>query len=308
MKKARAYSPAGISSFFEIVDREANGEPISDPLKIGARGGGFVISRGVKTEVRLEKKQKDQITVRLNGHVRTDAKVSETVVRMLLQKAQVHAKVTIHHIVEPPIGCGCGTSGAGALSTALALCEALDLDMTYNQIGQVAHTAEIACKTGLGTVAPLMLGGNVITIHPGAPGECIIDRIALHPDHRIILGWFGPILKPAVLSDQNLHVRINEQGKHALERILKDPTPRNFLITCRSFAENIGFMTQRLQRLLSEMENSGAIGATQNMLGEAGHALVDETDVKRVYKAARNLLPKNHILTTAIEPGGARLI
>lgn len=227
MKKARAYSPAGISSFFEIVDREANGEPISDPLKIGARGGGFVISRGVKTEVRLEKKQKDQITVRLNGHVRTDAKVSETVVRMLLQKAQVHAKVTIHHIVEPPIGCGCGTSGAGALSTALALCEALDLDMTYNQIGQVAHTAEIACKTGLGTVAPLMLGGNVITIHPGAPGECIIDRIALHPDHRIILGWFGPDLKTsrALRSEPPREdkragktcVRENTEGPHTTE-------------------------------------------------------------------------------------------
>ncbi|MFH0848854.1 MAG: hypothetical protein V1857_05080 [archaeon] len=304
---ARAYSPAGISSFFEIVDHEPNGVPISDPLKIGARGGGFVISRGVQTEVRVERRRRDQIIVSLNGQIRADAKVSETVVRSLLEKGKIHARVTIRHHVEPPIGCGCGTSGAGALSTALAMCDALDLDMTYNQIGQSAHAAEIACQTGLGTVAPLMLGGNVITVHPGAPGNCVIDRIPLQPGHQIVMGWFGPISKPAVLSDQKLRIRINEHGRNALESILKKPTPENFLTTCRGFAQNIGFMTERLQRLLSAMESNGAIGATQNMLGEAAHALVEEGEAKKVYKAARTLLSKEQILLTAIEPSGARL-
>jgi len=308
LRTARAYSPAGISSVFEVVDREASGRPISDPLRIGARGGGFVISRGVKTEVRLERKRKDQVIVSLNGQVRADAKVSQTVVRTLLRRAEVHAKVIVHHVVEPPIGCGCGTSGAGALSTSLALCEALDLDMTCNQMGQVAHAAEIACKTGLGTVAPLLVGGHVITVQPGAPGKCVIDRIPLDPSYRIVMGWFGPISKTVVLSDQNLRVRINEYGVRALESILKKPTPENFLVSCRRFAENIGFMTERLRRLLCAMESSGAIGATQNMLGEAGHALVEEREAKRIYEAARSLLPKRQILTTAIEPGGARLI
>jgi pantoate kinase len=290
------------------MDREPSGKPISDPLKIGARGGGFVIGRGVKTEVRVERKRKDQIITSLNGQVREDAKVTQTVVQALLQSANVHARVTVRHIIDPPIGCGCGTSGAGALSTALALCRALDLDMTYNQIGQVAHVAEIACKTGLGTVAPLMVGGNVITVQPGAPGLCVVDRIPLEPDYRIVLGWFGPITKSAVLSDQNLQVRINRYGRSALEHILKEPTPENFMITCRTFAENAGFMTERLKRLLSVMEKNGAIGATQNMLGEAGHALVEERKVKSVYRAARSILPKKQILTSTVESGVARLI
>lgn len=308
MRMARAYSPAGVSSFFEVVDQDVNSVPIPDPLKIGARGGGFVINRGVRTEVRVERRREDKIIVYMNGQVREDAKVSETVVRTLLERGKVHARVTVRHIIEPPIGCGCGTSGAGALSTALALCEALDLDMTYNQIGQVAHVAEIACRTGLGTVAPLMVGGHVITVQPGAPGLCVVDRIPLEPNYRIVLGWFGPISKSAVLSDQNLQARINRYGRSALEQILKKPTPENFMIICRRFAENAGFMTERLKRLLSVMTSSGAIGATQNMLGEAGHALVEERKAKSVYTAARSILPKKQILTSTVESGVARLI
>jgi len=308
LRIVRSYSPAGISSLFEVMDREPSGKPISDPLKIGARGGGFVISRGVKTEVRLERKRKDKIVTSLNGQVREDTKVTQTVVQLLLRRAGVHARVTVRHIIDPPIGCGCGTSGAGALSTALALCRVLDLDMTYNQIGQVAHIAEIVCKTGLGTVAPLMVGGHVITVQPGAPGLCVVDRIQLEPNYRIVLGWFGPISKPAILSDRNLRVRINRYGRLALEHILKEPTPENFMIACRRFAENAGFMTERLRRLLYVMERNGAIGATQNMLGEAGHALVEVERVNRVYGAVRNILPRTQILISAVESGVARLI
>ena len=50
---------------------------------------------------------------------------------------------------------GFGTSAGGALTTGLALKEAIKLPLTYNQIGQVAHAAEIQCLTGLGTVSSL---------------------------------------------------------------------------------------------------------------------------------------------------------
>jgi len=308
LRMARAYSPAGISSFFEFADHNRNNVRITDPLQIGARGGGFVISRGVQTEVRVDRRRKDKIIVYMNDQPKEDARVSETVVRTLLDRGKIHARVTVHHIIEPPIGCGCGTSGAGALSTALALCKALDLEMTYNQIGQVAHVAEIACKTGLGTVAPLMVGGNVITIQPGAPGLCMIDRIPLEPNYLIVLGWFGPISKSAVLSDQNIQTKINRYGRSALEQILKEPTPENFMIACRRFAENAGFMTKRLRHLLSVMKKGGAIGATQNMLGEAGHALVEERKIMSVYEAARSILPKKQIMISTVESGVARLI
>ncbi|MEM3755191.1 MAG: GHMP kinase, partial [Candidatus Bathyarchaeia archaeon] len=63
-------------------------------------------------------------------------------------------KITIKHDIGVPIGAGFGTSGAGALTTCLALSKAFGLNLSINDLGMIAHRAEIECKTGLGTVAP----------------------------------------------------------------------------------------------------------------------------------------------------------
>jgi len=308
LKRAKAYSPSGISSIFEIVDRERNGTPISNPLMIGARGGGFVIGEGVKTEVKIVKASKNHVDVFIDGQPSPEAKTTETVTRMILGKADVHARVVISHSVKPPIGCGYGTSAAGSLSAAFALCKALDLNLTFNQIGQLAHIAELRCKTGLGTVGPLMVGGHVVTVKAGAPGFNMIDRIATNSDYRIVTGWFGTMSKSEVLSNPAYISKVNRYGKHAIEKILRTPTPENFFSACQNFAENLGLMTERLRRLLSAMKKSGAIGATQNMLGEAAHALVEEEKEKRVYDAVKDLVPRRQIFSTIIDPGGVRLL
>ena len=308
MRRARAYSPAGISSFFGISDREIDGRPISNPLRIGAIGGGFVISRGVKTEMQVERSRKDRFTVFLNGQRRGDATVTQTVIRSVLERAGIHAKVTVRHAVEPPIGCGYGTSGAGALSTALALSQALDLSMTYHEIGQIAHVAEIKCKTGLGTVGPLMVGGNVVTVKPGAPGLSVIDKIPLKSNYRVVTGCFGPIFKGAVLGNRALCSKINAYGRLALRAILRKPDVNNFLFTSRKFAKKTGLMTERVQKLLRAMENGGAVGAAQNMLGEAAHALAEEGEAPKVHKAIKRYLVERQIFVTDLEFQGARLI
>ena len=98
--------------------------------------------------------------------------------------------LTLNHEIEVPIGTGFGTSAGGALTAGLALKEALDLPLTYNQIGKIAHVAEIECQTGLGTVSSLTsTGGCVLVVEPGAPGICQIDRIPITPDYMVVAGF-----------------------------------------------------------------------------------------------------------------------
>lgn len=170
-KTAKAFAPAGISSFFEICDRDENGKAITDLEHVGARGGGFGLQKGVWTQVTAEEAKSSGITVTINGKRAPEAETTKTVIDTLLSKMNESYIVIVNHEVEVPIGAGFGTSAGGALTAALALKEALDLPLTYNQIGKIAHVAEVQCKTGLGTVGPLMLGGCILTLEPGAPGN-----------------------------------------------------------------------------------------------------------------------------------------
>jgi pantoate kinase len=308
VKSAKAFSPSGISSFFEICDTETDGSPISDLERIGARGGGFGIQKGVMTQVDVSKAENDSIHVFINEKDAPEAETTKTVVQMLLSKVSEKCKVAVKHKVEVPIGAGFGSSAAGALSTALALSKALNLKLTYNQIGRLAHVAEVKCKTGLGTVGPLMLGGCILTIEPGAPGIAMIDRIPISTDYVIVAGVFGSISTKEVLASPEKRLAVNKWGKKTLEKILSEPSLENFLACCCDFAEKTGFMTERVRTLIRLAEGAGAIGAAQNMVGEAVHALTTLENAENVVQAFKRVLPQEKILVAHVDIQGARLI
>jgi pantoate kinase len=307
-KTSKAFSPAGISSFFEICDRTTNGKPIGNLERVGARGGGFGTQKGVTTEVHVSETKMSDVHVFINGKSAPEAETTKTVVQMLLGKVSEKYKVTVRHNVEIPIGAGFGSSAGGALTTALALSQALDLRLTYNQLGRIAHVAEVKCRTGLGTVGPLMVGGCVLTIEPGAPGIAVIDRIPISSDYVVVAGVFGPTPTKAVLSSPERRSAVNKWGRKTLERILSEPSLENFLSYCREFAEKTGFTTERVRTLMRLADKVHAIGAAQNMVGEAVHALTTLENAENVVQAFKQVLSPNKILTAQVDLQGARLV
>ena len=307
-KSSKAFSPAGISSFFEICDTSPDGSPILELERIGARGGGFGIRKGVTTEVFVEENSVGSVNVFINGKVAPEAETTKAVAEMLLKKVDTSYKVVIKHRVDVPIGAGFGSSAAGALTAALALSKALGLNLTYNQLGRIAHVAEIKCKTGLGTVGPLMLGGCIITLEPGAPGIAIIDRIPITTDYAVVAGIFGPILTKEVLSSKEKRLAVNKWGRKTLEKILSEPSLENFLACCWEFAQKTGFATERVRTLVKLAEKAGAVGAAQNMVGEAVHALTTLENAENVAQAFKQVLPENKILVASVDVQGARLM
>lgn len=309
MKKwALAFCPAGISSFFEICDRDPSGVLIRDSERIGARGGGFVINRGVLTKVDIVEAKEKRVRVFINGKPSPEAETTKTVVDILLEKVGGTYDVKVSHRVEVPIGAGFGSSAAGALGTALALSRALSVDLTYNQMGRIAHAAEIKCRTGLGTVGPLMLGGCIVTVEPGAPGYALIDRIPVSSDHRIVVGFCRPVPTKEVLSSPEKRTVINEWGRITVDKILADPSLENFMRASKKFAMQSGLMSDGVRGLISAAEKAGAIGAAQNMIGEAVHALVTVDKAERVVEAFERLLPHEKIFVARIDLQGARLL
>ena len=306
---AKAFAPGAISSFFEIHDTIADGKPITDLERVGARGGGFGLQRGVHTKVTVEEAAANRVQVFINSKPTIEAKTTENVVQTMLNYTRKKFRVTVKHKVDVPIGMGFGTSAGGALTAGLALREALALPLTGNQVGKIAHVSEIQCQTGLGTVGSLTVGGGLILVtEPGAPGICQIDRIPVSPDYVIVAGFYDSRIPKTVLSSPERKAQINRYGKKALQQILAEPSLENFLASCWDFAQKAGFATENVRRLVHLAEKAGAIGATQNMIGEAVHAVVLEENVVSVAEAFKQLLPNEKILTSKIDFQGARLV
>jgi len=308
-KTARAFAPAAISSFFEIRDTQ-NGKPIADLEKVGAIGGGFGLEKGVTTTVTAEEAQKNSVKVFINSKPANEAKTTKQVIETLLSKTNTKNAITVEHQIEVPVGTGFGTSAGGALTAGLALREALGLPLTYNQIGKIAHVAEIECFTGLGTVSSLTFsGGCVLVIEPGAPGICQIDRIPISPEYMLVAGFFkSNIPKKSVLASPQKKCEINQYGEKTLEAILSKPTIENFLECCWDFSQKAGFATENIRRLVALAKKAGAIGAAQNMIGEAVHAIVHEENADSVTEAFKRTLPQQQVIVSKIDFQGARLV
>jgi len=306
---ARAFAPAAISSFFEIHDTQDD-KPITDLEKVGAIGGGFGLEEGVLTTVSAQEAEKNSINVFINSKLAKQAKTTTRVIETILNKISTKYAVTIKHEIKVPIGTGFGTSAGGALTAGLALSEALGLPLTYNQIGKIAHVAEIQCQTGLGTVSSLTFsGGCVLVVEPGAPGICQIDRIPITPDYMVVAGFFkSTITKRSVLASIQKKQEINRYGKKTLEAILADPSLENFLECCWNFSQKAGFATENVRQLVKSAKKAGAVGATQNMIGEAVHAVVHEENARSVAEAFKQTLPSQQVIVSKIDFQGARLV
>jgi pantoate kinase len=307
-RTAKAFAPAAISSFFEIRDT-ADDKPIAELEKVGAIGGGFGLEKGVHTQVTVEDANKNSVNVFINSKPAGEAKTTKSVVEALLGKTPAKYAVTVKHRIEVPIGTGFGTSAGGALTTGLALSKALELPITYNQIGKIAHIAEIQRQTGLGTVSSLAFsGGCVLVLEPGAPGICQIDRIPVSPDYMVVAAFSkSSIPKKSVLSSAEKRRQINHYGQESLQEILAKPNLQNFLGCCWRFAQKAGFATDLIRQLVGAAKEAGAVGAAQNMIGEAVHALVLEENAEAVAEAFKEVLPKEQVLISRIDFQGARL-
>ncbi|MDI6639201.1 MAG: pantoate kinase [Methanocellales archaeon] len=252
-----AYAPSHITGFFEICEH-------LDQRYMGSRGCGFTLQAGVTTEVTVA--EGEGISVRIND-VEMDAPTTRSIVRRLASGHFVEVRTKM----DVPIGCGFGASGAGALSTALALSDALSLDLSYNGAAEIAHVAEIENKTGLGDVIAQTHGGMVIRKEPGAPGIGVVDRIPVG-DVEINYVVLAPISTKDVLEDEGVKRQINQAGRAALKELLQRPTFQDFMRLSKRFAMETGLMSDVVADAIEAVESAGGT-ASMAMLGEVIFAI-----------------------------------
>jgi len=297
-----AFSPAHITGIFTIKNGYKN------PFKKGSLGAGVSLKLGVYTTVEVEKNNKWKTKIKINNKENVDTFVSSTLLQEYFKLAQPHL-VHVNHKIEVPVGAGYGTSGAAALSLSLALNEALDVGLSKIEAAQLAHLAEIKCKTGLGTVLAETFGGVELRVKAGAPGFGLIKKINSSNNFKVISVHFGSLPTKNYLSNKSFRLKVNKLGNKLVKKLTEKPALDNFMYFSRRFADGLNLYTEKLREVLGWLDSHTSQIFTMNMFGEAIFSLVEEENLPKMVQLLQ--FCKNfggEVIVSEIDQLGARLI
>ena len=296
---AKALSPGHITGFFEVP-------PVISSFHFlynGSKGAGFSIDRGISTTAYLYESAKPEYQIWINGIKSRNAEVSKWVIEEYLKLVDRPYLVCIHHNVEIPIGFGLGSSGAAALSLSYALNQALDTGLSRTQAAQIAHHADIACNTGLGTVIAEFAGGFEMRTSAGAPGIGSVSKINLDKNYKAIVLCLAPISTKSFLT--NRMNEINGLGGIMLTKLSESRSVDDFLKMSHRFAEMLSLTDGRCKGPIVALKTRG-IESSVALFGQTIFTIVSE---ERVAEAAGVLTGFGGTLIVCnIDMTGARVL
>jgi len=290
--QAVAFCPGHITGFFKAELEQKR------PELQGSLGAGFCIKEGVTTRVKVTSSEKPSFKIKVTGYQTDNTQVSEFVIKEFSKLVKENLFVDVEHHIAIPVGYGLGSSGAVALSLAFALNKALKTNLTRTQVGQIAHNAEIYCKTGLGTVLSSYYGGFEIRTKYGAPGIGSLKKIS--NNSSVILICFSPISTKKFL--KNELQRVNGLGGKMVNKLVKSRNYLEFLDMSLEFAKYVRVVTPKMDDVINDLQENG-IKCGVAIFGETVFTLVPkskEDQVMKILKKYDGIVIKSGIDKTGV--------
>jgi len=292
--QAIAFCPGHITGFFKAeTDHEK-------PELQGSLGAGFCIKEGVTTSVKVTRSDKPRFRIKVTGYQTDNTQVSKFVIKEFFKLAKENFFVDVEHHISIPVGYGLGSSGAVALSLAFALNTAMSTNLSRTQVGQIAHNAEIHCKTGLGTVLSSYYGGFEIRTKQGAPGIGSLKKISNNSSAIVIC--FSPISTKKFIKDQL--PRINGLGGKMVNKLLKSRDYHEFLDMSLEFAKYVNVITPKMDSVIKDLQRNG-FKCGVAMFGETVFTLVPKSKEDQVMQILKKY--DGIVIQSKIDKSGARI-
>ncbi|MCH2404615.1 MAG: GHMP kinase [Nitrosopumilus sp.] len=300
--EATAFCPAHITGFFKAyLDDSQNSLE-----NFGSTGAGFSIKQGVTTRVKVDTKDNQESNFRITtkGYQSDKTDVSEFVLNEFLKLGKFSNKFfDIEHEISIPVGYGLGSSGAVALSLSFALDQALETKLDKTTIGQIAHNAEVNCKTGLGDVLASFHGGFEIRVKPGAPGIGCVEKIFTN-EISVIMICFSPISTNKFIKERLS--QINGLGGKMVNRLLESKNYEHFQDMSLEFAKFVDVITPRMQKLVNELSKNN-IKCGIAFFGETVFSMIPKEDEDRVLEILQKY-SDGIVIKSELDNNGARVL
>ncbi|MDX1533014.1 MAG: GHMP kinase [Nitrosopumilaceae archaeon] len=293
-----AFCPAHVTGFFKA---ELN-DQLSNPEEFGSVGAGFSIQEGVTTKVQVDYSEKLDYKISISGYKSENTRVSEFVIKEFFKIVKDRKFfIDVKHEISIPVGYGLGCSGAVALSLAMALNEALNTNLSKEKVGQIAHNAEVSCKTGLGDVLASYHGGFEIRTKPGAPGIGALEKV--ESDTEAILICFSPISTQKFI-DEKIET-INGLGGKMVSKLVQTKDYNDFQDMSLEFAKYVKVMTPKMSSVIDDLQKNG-IKCGIALFGETVFTLIPKTLESKVLQILEKY-SDGIVIKSKIDNKGARL-
>ena len=301
---AKAFSPGHLTGFF-ATDKIAQ---IINPNFNGSIGAGFSISKGINTTVRVYNDFSKSYKIAINGIDSFDAKVSKFVVEYYLKMIDYPVFISVEHESEIPIGYGLGSSGSAALSLSYALNQSLKTNLSFTHAAQIAHQADIVCKTGLGSVISEFIGGFEIRTSIGGPGIGKILKIPVSLQFYVVIFCIKPISTDSILEksfSSSNNYSLNISGKVLIEKLLSNPNIDTFLELSHVFAKQYGLLDGYCKDPILKLISVG-IKCSVALFGHTLFTVVKKEDLDKVVYILKQFEGK--LIICNIDNIGARMV
>ncbi|MHA1557960.1 MAG: pantoate kinase [Candidatus Heimdallarchaeota archaeon] len=290
--------PAHITGLFQIVENE-------NPLEMGSRGAGFSINNPVITQAEFHLAEVGSLKVFFNGVI-IDGKVSAEVASSFNEYWN-DKELILNHSSQLPTGAGFGSSGAGALGAAFALNELFDAKKSKEELGQIAHQAEVNCRTGLGDVIAQYHGLAEIRLEPGAPGIGVIKQLEW-PIERMILSIFlGTMSTKEIITSKSHIEMINQTSEPLLKELLNSPTVDTFVDLSYQFSKKVGLMSTTVETIVEELRTNGC-SSSMIMIGESVFVIGSSVELKNCVTFLKEKYPKAQFWINSLALTGPSIV
>ncbi|MGA6990741.1 MAG: hypothetical protein WBX81_10020 [Nitrososphaeraceae archaeon] len=294
-----AFSPGHVTGMFSPAESDQ-----TDIMNKGSTGAGFSISNGITTTAKTFEAKTKGYSITIDDIQVQKAPVSSYVAEYYLNLIDKPIFLQITHTTEIPIGFGLGSSGAAALSLSYALNNSLKIGLTSVQAAQVAHCADVACKTGLGTVAALYAGGYEIRLKPGAPGKGLTLRKDLDGYVATIL-CISPLSTKAILSNRLMNMsNKNFCSSELLNRLKSMDDINGFLDASFNFASALGLTSGNCNGPIKALKSEG-YKCSIALFGETVFTIVRREKAKEVRSCLNKF--QGTVIEATIDSLGARM-
>jgi len=249
-----------------------------------------------------------KISIKINGKT-SEASVTQAVVNQFSSHLE-NKQISINHQIDFPISAGFGASGAGALSTAFALNELVGKVFDDIKCGQIAHTAEVLNKTGLGDVIAQFQGGFEMRVREGAPGVGRLEKIDIATGKLVVLGSWGILETKKVLNNLIDRNRIIKSGESILDDIFKR-NQYDLSYLCKKgqeFSRSIDLESNELKEVLTKLTENGFNDCGMVMLGNTFYCFSNEEDIPEILAIINQLKSKPTYFISEIPSSGVKII